>query len=311
MKNLKFDGNLNVEGLAKIVDTKIKLRRLAKDLGKKEVEIYYDRQIAFYDRCIDLVAFNALITVPQLAENPEIVASMSMLGLPASSEGFRATLDKDTEETIIVQKVEKNGNTQVLRATINSPQVKKQVLEFKGAMKKVVESSRLHGYDLFRLDKRREKVIKDKLRDGEPLTDEDKELLHTKEIRETLCQLIHSGGRLEAVDYIKNWLFKWQNYSDIDAHLLIEALKKKYKISEPKTTPNITVKAVADIPVKQWMYLLHAEEKKDKKGNPIEELVGAFGLLNPELGIVNTESKVICTPADVRKYRLEIGRAHV
>jgi hypothetical protein len=302
-QNFEIDGTLNTDRLINLAAWKLKLRNQAIEEGKHDYAAYYERQMKIYDKAADYIALQAMLTTKQLLAIPEINTTIGILALPMNSESFNADLIEAEEATIIEHNVGTKAHKEIVRGKLNSIGVKKQVQEFKNKIATTAERLEVEGFDLFALNEQQETKLRLKMKFERELSPEDEKRLFAKEIRETILDYLSKGARNEAFDLLKNYALRNQNYPDFEIHKLLEALKDKYKVKEPKTNPHINPLYIDNFKEKWLSVRYYSKKQQGETEKDIEETVLGFYDPDNKDGIISKEGKVICGVEQIHRFR--------
>lgn len=302
-ENFKLDGTINTDRLIKLAEWKMKLRNLAKEEGKHDYAAYYERQMLVYDRMADHIAINALMATSELLAIPEIATSVSVLALPMNSESFNADIEEAEQAIEIKHTIGDEAHKQIIRGKLNSPKAKKQVQEFKENIATIGEKLQVEGFDLFALNNQKELAINLKLKRQRVLNAEEEKQLFAKEIRTTVLEMLRSGARPDAIDLLKNYMFRDRHYSENEIHKLLDSLKHKFKVKEPKTSPKIKALYIGNFSG-QWLKISYQSGTKivgNVNKTITESIIGRY---NPEEydGIMGADGKIICDIKSIIKF---------
>lgn len=301
-----------ITGLTHLLDVTIKMKAEARESGDFAQLNLLTTQITELHDFITRLSFMPLVglsgvTLPAIAYKGNYVALNA------------ATIEEDIAEAIEIKaSCEISGNKEVvkgiLRTKLRSPKQKQKAKDYGEKVAEIVKRTQMDGVDLFCLDKKQVKELKSKrITDAKSLTDEENKLLFASDMRETICELLSNGGRMEAVSFIRNYVFKpdpslpahvrkEKEYSDVDAHSLLNAIKERYNVKEPAKTPKTPVNNPLTIPTNSYLYI------KYKRG---EDVVPQSGFAIIEMGdtpasrvVVRPGIKsVVCDIEDISYYR--------
>lgn len=260
-----------LEGLNALLDNTIRMQTEARLAGQPEQEVMLGLEAKELHNFLKMLSF-----VP--------LSQHSQVSLPAMAKESRtlaidaATIEDDIEEAIIIKaECEKHGHKEVITAKLNSPKQKEHFKDIKERIAEVVKRTQMDGVDLFTSDRTLLDGLKLK-RTTTPkdLTEEEHKMLFAVEMRQTLCELLGSGGRNEAVSFIRDYMFRpdsnatpeeqeKQKYTVGEAHALLEALKDEYDIKEPTKRQELVVDPRI-IPTNTYLHITY-ESENGKKNN--------------------------------------------
>ena len=300
-----FNGEIEPDHLFKGAELQLKLREVALEIEDHDAAMLYYRTAQAYAQIINMVAQAAILASPLsdiFKQLPTIMPELVALGI--SDAQLRLDF-KEAEDAEIIEMVAGTvAHKEVLKSKIKSPKTRVRINNYKQRIADIMEKTKMKGVDLFALNKKKEKAVRLKQASGKQLTEEEQTILFAKGVRETLLEMINNGGRKEAVDYIVNFLFRHDHYTEEDAHLLIEGLKGHYKVEEPKQIPTIQFTKIEDLPTDKWLFVRFKTVKKN--GEVEKEVVqGSLARFNEEVqGMMSPDGNRICDPGDILKYRV-------
>lgn len=121
---------------------------------------------------------------------------------------------------------------------------------------------------------------------------------YIKSLRNTLIDLLRNRKRQEAVNFVKNYIFREAEkpLSDRQAHDFLNVLKENYKIEEP--SKNMKLRINTSIPGDKWVYAVYKDIKKNNKEDYLirEDKYS--------INMINSNNKVECHTDDILKFRL-------
>lgn len=265
-----------LRGLNSFLDVTIALKKEARESGDKMQESMLGLKVKELHAFIEMLTFTPLIGHPQIAL-PAMAKQAKMLTIDAS------TIVDDIEEAKIIQaECEKYGHKEVIKATLHSPKQKSNLNQYEERVRDVMQQAKIDGVDLFTVDKKDLKAIRAKhIANPSSLTEEEHNALFADTVRQTLCELLGSGGRNEAVNFIRDYVFKpdpnlpeeerkEKEYSIADAHALLNALKDQYNINEPHKRQELVTNYLL---IPKYVYLHIRYESPDGKRNDLTDYV--------------------------------------
>lgn len=295
-----------IAGLSTLLDVTVKMQTEARLSGDIEQESLKKLEAAELHALIGRLSFiplvgNKMISLPALAKESRMIAIDA------------TTIVEDIEEAReIKMECTQHDYKEVITARLNSPTQKDKLRKYKERVAEVVKRTQADEVDLFTLDKKALKVLQEK-RNTNPkeMTSEDHKALFAADMRQTLCELIGSGGRTEAINFITDYLFKpdprlsvaeqrKRKYSITDAHMLLEALKDKYNIVEP-SKKNEMVTNVSALPLHAYLHITYKNKKKVRDTDYVY-IVKGNGEGSRKVIKVGSEIE-ICDIEDIVSYR--------
>lgn len=298
---VSFDASVNVRDIAELARLQLDFKRSAKEDGNLEEAEYYDRLSKVYHQIANIIAQGALMTLPQIMKLP----SITTLAIALTTSEIKQDIE-DAEELKTVKVIvgdEKYKEVVKAKLRTHKSNITKRVKEFKDRVADTASVLKMEGFDLFALDNQEELKLRIKLSRNIPLNPEEEKRLFAKEIRETVCNYLKEGARHLAVDLLKNYALRTKGYSDFETHKLIDALKDKYDIKEPKMNNHIKGMYIGNFKQK-WLSVTYTT--KITKGNTEKSItVGAIGLYDPNKfdGIISPEGKTVCTVEEITNFR--------
>lgn len=298
--DLTFKREINVDNVMELSRLQLDLKKSAKDDGNIVLANMYDRKARAYEEVASALITNAIMTIPDILSLPAI----AVLSLPLDSTRFSLDIEETKELKIIKASAGNEVYRETVKAITKSPNTQKQVQEFKEKISNTAERLQVEGFDLFALNKENELALKLKAKYEKSLTPEQKKQLFAKEIRDTLLDCLLHGDRKSAVDLLKNYMLKYKNLSEYEIHSLLNALKDKFKIKEPKTNAYIDNLYLNNFKG-QWLFITFIEAII--VGNIEKKITnGIIGLFDPDKysdGIIGIDGKIKCTFDVVHKFR--------
>jgi hypothetical protein len=291
----QFDGTIKFEHIMQIGEMNLNYMKVALEIKDYEAAEMYRHLANVYHNIANVMMEAALLPISDILQLPAIRTRAISLNV--------ATINQQIGESTAFIELQTGdpAHKEKIQAKIQGPEERSKVQQFKEGIQRVVEIAKIHDVDLFALSKKKEKEIKGKLNNGEELTQEEEKLAYAKDIKDTIVEMIRNGGRMEAVDLIQNYAFKYANYSNSEANMLVQAIKEHYNVKEPKDKPTIEFTKVQDLPEDTWLkieYLI-----KEKTADKDARIGLAFAALNKELGMMSPYSKKICSPEKILHYR--------
>jgi len=309
----QLDGNTSlgdfggyIKGLTSLLDVTVKMQTEARESGNVEQEALKKLEAEELHAFIARLSFvplvgNKMIALPTLAKESRMIAINA------------TTIVEDVEEAIEIKKECKvHGQSEVITAKLNSPKQKVKLKQYKERVADVVQQSLMDGINLFSIDKENLAELKSRrITDINSITPEEDLTLFAADIRETLCGLLGSGGRNEAVTFLREYVFRpdpalskeereEKMYSVTDAHMLLEALKDQYGIKEPSKRP-LYPSDTREIPTNTYLHITY-RNKKD-----VEDTDYVYVRMGDKPGsrkvIKVGRNSIVCDIRDVISYR--------
>lgn len=309
----QLDGNTSlgefgnyIKGLSTLLDVTVKMQTEARLSGDVEQESLKKLEAAELHALIGRLSFMPLVGNKMLSL-PSIAKESRMIAIDVT------TIEEDIKEAQEI-KIEctQHDQKEVITARLNSPTQKAKLEKYKERVAEVVRKTQVDGVDLFTMDKKYLKELRDKRQtDPKSMTDADHKALFAADMRQTLCELLGSGGRSEAVTFIIDYLFRpdpslsvteqiKKKYSITDAHMLLEALKDMYNITEPSKRNSMVTNSTL-LPTHSYLHITY-KNKKGIRDTDYVYITKGNGAGSRVVRKVGAETEV-CDIKDIVSYR--------
>ena len=292
-----FDGTITVKDIQRQATLELEFMETALRIKDYDAMEYYKHLADTYHSITNIMMENALLPISDILQLPVI----RIRAISLTTSVIREHIGEAT--AFVELETGSSQHKERVQCKIQGPEERTRVQKFKDDMSDIVKQSQLQDVDLFALTKKKEKTIKAKVLTNKELTPEEERLLFAKDIKDTIIEMIRNGGRIEAVNLVQNYIFKYQNFSNAEANMLVEAVKTHYKVDEPRDKPTIEFTSVENLPENTWLKLqyLIKEKTKEKK----EKIGGAYGMLSSEKPgvIMDQYGKFVCDAKKTLYYR--------
>lgn len=256
----------NPETLMKYVKFKQECAEFAKSHGKLDESFFFERQSEEAHMVLDFIMNLGVQRITNIT-----LQQYNMKMLTMDSSKIVETIDAQ-------QKIEfefnKAGHTEKVNIILNNPAMRAARKVFDKNVEIACIENDLTEEDLFMPKNNNVKIIKNQL-----------------------LSYLGSGRRNDAVRYLTDVVMKHKNYNDHQSHNLINSLKTRFNVKEPRLTLTYTVKERAHksynpINVDEWIFANYGKDKF------------AYLIANKyDDNLKNYHGEVVCTIDDVLKWR--------
>jgi hypothetical protein len=252
--------------LMNYVEFKQRCAEFAKDHGKMDESFFFERQSEEAHMILDFIMGMGVQKITNITLQQY---NMKMLTMDAS---------KIVETVDAQQKIQfefnRAGHAEKVNIILNNPAIRAARKVFDKNVEIACIEKDITAEDLFAPKDNNVKIIKNQL-----------------------LSYLGSGRRNEAVRYLTDIVMKHKNYTDHQSHELINSLKERFNVKEPRLTLTYTIKDRAQrsynpINVEEWIFANYGRDKF------------AYVIANKQDdNLRNYHGEVVCTIDDVVKWR--------